>query len=257
MKKEIRRKRLDILHRIELLEKERCENCAGYTREHHSVKCTCTAAVAVRELGDQLLQLSGNGEENILQELVDDIKENGLTKEKYVQLKEHRLNDKEIVKRIGWYMGKLYNFKYDEGLSKQKGPEHIKLTEAQKQRALSNNIPLSLVRSRIRLHAWPIERAVTEPKNAYKADFQKWLTVAKSNGISRAAFEWRIKNGQTMEEAAKRPKGRRKNPAFDSEWLELAEKNGIRYTTFRKRVKEYKWTPEKAATEPIQGRTNQ
>lgn len=121
--------------------------------------------------------------------------------------------------------------------------------------AKSNGISKQLVRIRHYQYGWPLERAVTQPKqviNPYLEDYKK----AVNNGLdlSYQAFVNRIENGWTVEEASTTPK--RQNPKNKKlneyqKYRDIALANGISLQTYSARIRNYGWDYERAATEPI------
>lgn len=74
----------------------------------------------------------------------------------------------------------------------------------------------------------------------------KWLELARKNGIKDKTYYSRLEYGWTKEKAATTPVKRR----MDNEWLKIAQQNGIHSSTFYKRVDDMFWSPEEAATTP-------
>lgn len=75
--------------------------------------------------------------------------------------------------------------------------------------------------------------------------FNKWLELAKENGINENTFYSRVHNEWDPKDAATIP-ARKLNDRKDL--VKIAEENGISASTFRSRVNSYGWDPMKAAT---------
>lgn len=139
--------------------------------------------------------------------------------------------------------------------------EEYYLTPADYARAEEYGISKGNVYNRFYVLNWSKERAITTP---IKRDKEKvrWRKIANQNGISTSSFYDRIRRiGWDYERAATTPimtkeqirQASRKSRlrVFTEEQLLEAEKNGIPKRTAYQRVKNYKWTPERAVTEPV------
>lgn len=135
------------------------------------------------------------------------------------------------------------------------------VTPEEYEKAKNNGISYSIVNSRIRSYGWNKERALTEkPIIRDRHLNEKYVDLAKNNGISREAYAYRVSHGYSEYEAATIPiknrkkhmselgKGKRK---YSKEIIELARSNGISIRTFYRRIQKDKWSPMKAATTPL------
>lgn len=134
--------------------------------------------------------------------------------------------------------------------------------------AKANGISNQILYHRYYSYNWDVKRAITEPLGASKRStpnmvlWEKWKDAAESIGVSKHNFYNRLnstrsKRKWTPEEAATIPLGVRKHTRIHPKIYALAEKNGISITTLRNRVynPNQKWSPYRAATEPIHSLT--
>lgn len=135
-------------------------------------------------------------------------------------------------------------------------PEEYEIAE-------KNGIDHKLVDDRVRKLAWKIDKAISTPVRQQLKYSKHWREVAKNKGIPYRTFVSRIGRGWSEEEAATRPrqtleekkimavKASEFNRVYPEKYRHIAEKNGISYELFRNRVNRYKWSMERAATEPV------
>lgn len=165
-----------ILAQISELEKQRCSTCAHYNDA--STKCDCAAAVKIRELGQQLIDITANKRKSILAEKLKRIRQDGLTVEGYKELREMDLTNKQIIKALGVSEPKFYEWKSS---------------------ALGNQPARNL-------------------KSAKDFERAKWRGIAEKNGIKRKTFDLRISKGKSYEEAATMPLARTDAYSAEDAW---------------------------------------
>lgn len=202
MEIEVRHERKRLLAQIDKLEIGRCERCANTPSDQKMVHCDCLSAVEIRKCGEALIKTVTRNRDKEIDKVIAGIKKNGLTVDSYRQIKEFGLSDAQLIERIGWYKVKLTDFKYDNGMTKYKGPDQTEIPEWAQQKADNNGIPLSLVRKRVKVHGWTMERASTEASSSMRKGYQKWLKVAEQNGIKKKTFNRRLERGIDMQVAA-------------------------------------------------------
>lgn len=74
--------------------------------------------------------------------------------------------------------------------------------------------------------------------------------IAENNGIPKATLEFRTRTLMWDKRRAMTEKPQ--NKICRKEWAEVAAKNGIKYHTFLSRILDSGFTPEEAATKPLQ-----
>ncbi|WP_025693248.1 hypothetical protein [Paenibacillus zanthoxyli] len=122
----------------------------------------------------------------------------------------------------------------------------------------ANGIHAEMLRRRVYVDGWDVDRAVTEVPRQQQ-DRSEWRAVADSNGIRPDTFYNRLSDGWTEEAAATTPPIplaerlsaiREKRRKYPQEWIDKAAANGISARLFRARVKQYGWSYERAALTP-------
>lgn len=99
-------------------------------------------------------------------------------------------------------------------------------------------------------------------------EFLHWKQIAKTNEVTMAAFNYRVKKGWDYERAATEPVRQRAEPQIEliiekdvtkpklrlipKELYKVAASNGIDRETVLERVFQLHWEPEKAVTEPVE-----
>jgi hypothetical protein len=119
--------------------------------------------------------------------------------------------------------------------------------------ALRNGISEERVKARFYRSGWSVKRATTEPVRVSKNGWAKYKDVSV---VSVNTFYQRIQRGMSPEDAAlipTTPRGGRVGNKFKVTQEDVAEaaKNGISENTLRYRVSKYKWSVERARTEPV------
>lgn len=127
--------------------------------------------------------------------------------------------------------------------------------------AKQNGIDEQRVYTRVYMHGWNIERAITEPVRSYN-DLSKYANLAKRNNISYNTFYERVRRGMQPRKAATTPvktskeiskimQKRKKTKLKYPKWVyEKAEKNNIKIGTLSSRIDKWNWTYEDACTIP-------
>lgn len=117
--------------------------------------------------------------------------------------------------------------------------------------ALSNGITRVLLHQRYYQSNWPLERATTEPVNKKTpSEHTSYIDVAYTNGISKATYYKRLKEGWTKEKASTTPTqglGRRRTRIYTDEQLEIANQHGISRQMLDRRLARG-WHLERALT---------
>lgn len=119
--------------------------------------------------------------------------------------------------------------------------------------AEKNGLNRHLVNQRVYSYGYDIDSAITVPYGGR----HRWGQVltkedketAEKNGLGVKTVYNRLRSGMSKDDAITKPIISRVSPLW-IEWEEIATKNNIRKETFLARVRDYKWDPERAATEP-------
>ncbi|MFC3212705.1 hypothetical protein [Planomicrobium okeanokoites] len=218
---ETRHERKRLLAQIDKLEITRCAECKNTPSTQKMVHCDCHSAVEIRRLGEALVATSRKTRQHRVDGYIEEALKNGLTLEIYRLLREFEMTGREIQKAVGMTQKGLTQWKIDNGLiagtktvdreNVPKGkhartdsygltPYHFKVAE-------KNGIPRKRVKAR-RYDGWSIDRAINEPIQNVKHEYQKWLKVALANGLTVGGFKNRMSHyGMSMEDAATLPKG--------------------------------------------------
>lgn len=126
------------------------------------------------------------------------------------------------------------------------------LMDADFERAEKNGIPAELVKQRFYGRHWSKSRSITQP---YKPITNIWGKFKDASLVCQNTFHQRIRNGMTPEDAAFTPSaqqgGKLKPLKVTKEDIAEAERNGISENTLRYRVSRYKWSVDRAKTEPV------
>jgi hypothetical protein len=124
------------------------------------------------------------------------------------------------------------------------------LTDEDYARAEKNGISKKLAYHRFYMLSWSKERAISEINRLKKWSilFDQYKDIAI---VSELTFKNRVLRGWHPQKAATAP--HRNNKEITKEVIETAAKNGISVNTLRNRVSLYKWSIERAMTEPIHG----
>jgi hypothetical protein len=121
--------------------------------------------------------------------------------------------------------------------------------------AKDNGISYEMVYNRFYILGWQKERAITTPIKRRTWKWKDYEVACAEVGITRNAFNKRIKDGWDLKRASTTPfvpySERRKNVKVTEEVKAIAAQNGIPEGTLKTRVYQYKWTVERAMTEPI------
>lgn len=136
------------------------------------------------------------------------------------------------------------------------------LTEEHYAIAEANGISRYNAWQRFNEYGWELEDAITRPVRSSgrrRKHNEDAIKIAEANGISRALYMRRIRDGWSEEKASSAPivshqeAGRRsgaKKSRFTEEQLETIKKNGINRATALKRVHDYGWSVEEAISLP-------
>lgn len=139
------------------------------------------------------------------------------------------------------------------------------ITPEEYQRAAENGVDAFNLERRVRLLAWPKEKAIITPLRKL-TDRKKWREIAEKNGIKYASFMSRINLGWDEETAATKPlQTAEENRAqallatekvrkIPREYIQLAAQNGIQSATLHLRIKKG-MSFEEAATRPLMNRS--
>ncbi|GEB35281.1 hypothetical protein [Brevibacillus parabrevis] len=132
------------------------------------------------------------------------------------------------------------------------------ITPEEYEQAARDGVRPALLEVRIRMLAWPKDRAIKTPPHK-KNPLKDWVEVAKHHGICYSTLRYRANRlGWELERAATQPLQDRKAQAkrayessrkYPEKYLRMAEQNGIKERTFHRRVKSG-WDIEIAATRP-------
>lgn len=135
------------------------------------------------------------------------------------------------------------------------------ITPEEYEAAARNGVDAFNLERRIRLMAWPKEKAINTPLRKL-TDRKKWRRIAEVNGIGYAAFISRINRGWDEQTAATKPLqtaeesreqallASEKVRVIPREIIDLARRNGIRHATLHDRIKKG-MSFEEAATRPL------
>lgn len=137
----------------------------------------------------------------------------------------------------------------------------MKLTGEQKRIATENGIAINTVYSRLD-KGWSVKQAINIPVDAHRLVTNEQIEIAKKNGIeygtlySRVAtYGWNVEDAITVPvDTIKGNKGAHWSK-IPKDIKERARTNGISLTALHKRLYVYKWSIERAVTQPPQGRT--
>lgn len=129
--KQIKRKRREILLKIDLLNKKRCDNCAGYQGNESNtesvMQCKCDAAVKVRNLGARLESLT---RERPWESKVKEIKKKkSISVNEYLDLQFYNVHDVVIIRVLSVSQSHFRKWKSEVGLVHLRNTSEIKLQE--------------------------------------------------------------------------------------------------------------------------------
>jgi hypothetical protein len=135
-----------------------------------------------------------------------------------------------------------------------KDPNNLfKITPQHKKIAQENGISEHTLAHRVYSQGMSVSEAIVTPIKEPKislSSFKDHLLIARDNGICKATFYGRIKNGWGSHEAAtKSVLSRTRRTRKDKEWVNTAINNGVNYHTYLSRIKRG-WTEEEAASIP-------
>lgn len=174
-KLEMKAKRQEILKGIDAQEKQRCEKCRVSTLNTAMVHCGCPAAVEIRNLGAQYEKITSDSRKGRVQEVVEEVKREGITIDTYRKLREYDLNDTQVYKLTGINKTAFYIWKAENALTrgtlegetveprKPRAYEKYGATELDVIKAQANGIDLSVVMYRLG-KGWPVEKAISEKR---------------------------------------------------------------------------------------------
>jgi hypothetical protein len=121
--------------------------------------------------------------------------------------------------------------------------------------AKKNGINYAIAYSRYYQYGWPKEKAITQPVRRRTWKWKDFEKACKELDISQYMFYKRVRMGMTPEQASTLPVNRKKpGTKIDAEVVKIAAQNGITEGTLKSRVYLYKWTVERAMTEPVDER---
>lgn len=135
-----------------------------------------------------------------------------------------------------------------------RNPYDYYITDEEYEIAAGNGVSKSSLDRRIRQAGWSKEKAMHTSPRQYRKYPQWALDIARANGISINLLSWRVRNGQSIEEAVNTKVGKGHEKAVEARRkypkaiLELAKSNGITYSTFKNRILRCGWDMLKAAT---------
>jgi hypothetical protein len=120
------------------------------------------------------------------------------------------------------------------------------LTDEDYETAEKNGLKKATVHNRFYHLGWSKERSISAP---FKVSlYEQHEEDCKENGVSYDLFYSRRAKGMTSKQAATTPV---KKPKLTDKDFEVAASNGIGRLTVKARVHNYRWTVERAITEPI------
>ncbi|WP_242227193.1 hypothetical protein [Bacillus cereus group sp. BfR-BA-01315] len=124
--------------------------------------------------------------------------------------------------------------------------------------AEKNGISKRAVDQRVKNGSMTVEEAITKPLyKEFKTKYQKYIELAKRNGISYSAFYKRIKTNKcklTPEEAATIPPKEKRNKLssiISEENYEKAAGIGVSRKYVNQRIEQYGWSIERAINTPV------
>lgn len=79
------------------------------------------------------------------------------------------------------------------------------ITDEQYEIAARNGISRNNVYQRVHNYDYDVERAITEPLRKPSERWMRWKHIAMAHGVSNEAFNSRIRQGLTEEDAATKP----------------------------------------------------
>ncbi|MDN4609143.1 hypothetical protein [Sporosarcina highlanderae] len=112
-RKRKQKERLAIMARLDVLEEQRFDKCNK--QDVNTIQCDCSAAQAIRTLGERLLKLSDGKPERIIKK-TPNVK-GTLTVDEYNAMKAKGMIDKDIMKKIRWSTVRFYDWKKEMGLT--------------------------------------------------------------------------------------------------------------------------------------------
>lgn len=121
------------------------------------------------------------------------------------------------------------------------------LTDADFETAKKNGINKELAKSRVYVHGWSVERAITQP-HLSKIKSRDALNRAIANGIKPDTFWSRLRSGWDEEKAITTPT-QGINSKLDPDDVELASLYGVSRQTLLRRINKG-WDLESAITTP-------
>ena len=148
------------------------------------------------------------------------------------------------------------------------------LTDEDFKTAEANGIPNGIVYNRFYTYGWKKEKALTETYRPRPKTHVKYKEELKKSGVNLNTFYMRIGRGWDAERAATEPTMTKKEAAAYASKVRIAnqnpnkkiiitpevkataEKNGIPLGTLRTRIYRYKWSVQRAMTEPVHSRFN-
>ncbi|MBZ5203218.1 hypothetical protein HU147_18605 [Planomicrobium chinense] len=213
--KESKAKRIEILKKIDVLDKDRCEVCAGENVDK-GTRCKCPAAAEVRKLGEELLKLSASSRRRHIDKHIREMKETGITTKLYRILREYEITSEDIQKLSGMTRSEYAHWKLENNLVNPKKVEAMKKVRKEIKRkktiddkyikiANANGIPTDALYDRVFKKKWDMEKATTAKFIQKVNNVQEWIPLAEANGISLSTLQRRLRDGMRIDKAATIP----------------------------------------------------
>lgn len=204
-----------LLRQIDILENQRCTSCDKSSYASFRIHCPCEAAVEIRNIGQQLIALTAKKRQVRIDAKIAELRENGLTVDGYRELREMELTNMQIIKALGIQQSDFYTWKADTiGNRPPRVPEvaHQYSKDYEERRkwrmiAQQNGIKDKTFYRRLKAGK-TYQQAATEPLAKVLYD-QEAAWTASLNGISKAAYRERVRNGWPSEHACRAPKSMR------------------------------------------------
>lgn len=112
--------------------------------------------------------------------------------------------------------------------------------------AIKNGISRKNAYQRFYVYGWTKERTINEPLRD-RSFFKKYKEKCAEIGLNYQTFLKRLRRGISPEDALYLPK----KPKLSPDLIAIAEKNGISPSTAKIRAYQYKWSVDRAITEPV------
>lgn len=114
----IKKKRQEILRKIDQLESQRCEECASGAASSEQILCGCHAATKIRKLGEEYSDLNHVNNQLKVENLHKELKRKGLSPELYLRMREAGIKIKDIIQQLNWSRSMFTEWQIENGFHK-------------------------------------------------------------------------------------------------------------------------------------------